>query len=936
MRQIPRCIPRSIPRSVPLALRLVAAAAAAATASFSAQALILADGNTHAWPADLPIGPGDTDLGNNGLFVGDGGPGSLLADGGSWLRSGSLLIGAGASGNGNGSTLISGSGTRVELTGDGFAPGVVNRLGVGEWGRGELTVADGALLDGRANASACLGEAHWCNNFVANAAGSDGSFTVTGSGSRAQFLRGFYVGGVAVFRPPVDSFTFGTPGASSTGRVQVLAGGELVTDWATLGLAPNTASATGAERSFAQATIDGAGSLWRVTGGTLEPERYARWDTATHTNAWAQVDISNGGELRIEGDGRRYTVVNLSSGGGRTEMRIAGSGSRLHFEGESGVLQVANSGGASASLRLQDGALADGMFYLAVGRNGGTGTLELDGGSTLLRVDGSASAEARGSGGNAAAYVHLGRDGGNGRVSLRNGARLEVLNTSSTVYGTGMTLGVGAASAGTLEILDGAQVLLRTSSVAPGSSTEAWNPELKVGREGSGRLLIAGGGQLHLEGGAASTPDFGRGTALLIGGDYSWAPGGGTGLATVEGSGSLLQVGGADALVGIGYGPQAMGRLTLRDGGRLQSTILVAGEGGGTGVLSLQGASLALAGHHSGGLQSGAALVVGTGMGSVGHFSASDGSLITVSNPGSGGGGVTIGGTRSTAGGDGTMTLQASTLRLDIAGDIGAMSVGRSGSGLLRLQDAAVLDLGANALYVGRESGADGTLIASGGSTVTAGWVGVGRQRVGSADVDGGTATMVLNGASLFAQDVVIGSNGYLGGSAGAIHVSGSLVNHGIFSPGSSPGSFELDGNYVAGDGARLFLEVAYENGSFQTDLVRFGQGLALGSSRIEFRFLGDADPNAFQASGGFALASFLQQADGSGGWTVPDAALFDAVQFRARADAYIFTSFSFDAVDGAVFTAIPVPEPGSWWLWLAGLGPLAARLRRQGRPAAT
>jgi hypothetical protein len=277
-----------------------------------------------------------------------------------------------------------------------------------------------------------------------------------------------------------------------------------------------------------------------------------------------------------------------------------------------------------------------------------------------------------------------------------------------------------------------------------------------------------------------------------------------------------------------------------------------------------------------------------------------------------------------------------SSITVTAAPGLGAFTVGRQGSGLLRMSGSSSIDIGDGRFYVAREVGSDGTVIATGGSVIDAGWVGVGRNRLADGStVDGGTGTMVLNGATLNVDgDVVIGTNGFLGGNAGSINVSGSVVNYGIFSPGNSPGVFTINGNFASGAGSRLILEVASDGaGGFLTDLVQFGGAVDLAGMGVEFRFLGDANPNAFQSAGGFVIDTFLRQTDGQGGWVGIPSAAFGQVNFAARADEWIFTSFSFTADGGAVFTAVPVPEPGTWLLMMGGLAAIAGWRRRQ--PAA-
>ena len=110
-----------------------------------------------------------------------------------------------------------------------------------------------------------------------------------------------------------------------------------------------------------------------------------------------------------------------------------------------------------------------------------------------------------------------------------------------------------------------------------------------------------------------------------------------------------------------------------------------------------------------------------------------------------------------------------------------------------------------------------------------------------------------------------------------------------------------------------------------------FSEAAALdfGTVQVEFRFLGDTDPNGFQASGGFDIDTFLARQTASGNVAL-NPALLSTATFTALADAYAFTSFTFSAVTGATFTAVPVPEPGSWALMPAGVAAMFVRVRRQ------
>lgn len=912
--------------------RLRLLAIAAATICGPAVAGVGTTGSILVAPDGAPIGPGDTDVGNSGIVVGWEADGSLTVDGGSLLKAGALINALNAPWV-TGTTLVTGNGSRIELNGDPIANNWLNRLEVAGWGRGSLTVADGASLDTTVNPAACAGNAY-CSTYVGNFAGADATLRVTGAGSNVSLLRTMYVGGVSVFAPPMASFTAGTPGGSTTGRVYVDSGATLRTDRAELGLGPGGTSFTGRERSFAETVVSGAGSLWRVTGGSIASDNmYAYVGTAGHGNAWATLTVQDGATMRFEGDGNGYIALNLTTGGGRTDALVTGTGSKIEFAAESGALNVGRALG-SATLELRDGGTVSNVFYTSVGRDGSFGTLTIDGPASLYSANGTATAAAAGSA--QVAVFDIGRGGGHGVVNVAGGGRLEVTATTAKTNGPQLNVGRDAASAGTLNIAgNGSTVLVSAASVAPGSSGEAFNPFVRIGRDGSGTLDISGGGKLLVEGHALSTVTDTRRTSVFIGGAGD-AIIGGKGTATIAGPGSELRVSGSDAYIGIGHGPQAVGNLMLSNQASIGATVLGVGNFGATGVVRVDNASINLDGQYTGSGQFGAALVIGAGAGATGNVNLSNGSMIRISNTtpsGNTGGGMSIGGSASLSGGDGTLTMSASSLTLDMPNNNGGLNVGRSGSGLLRMSNGSTMDLGGNSLFVGRLSGADGTLLATSGSTINAGFVGVGATRSDGMLVNGGTATMVLNGATLNAQDVFIGSNGYLGGSAGAINASGTILNHGIFSPGSSPGMFTINGNYTAGAGSRLILEVESDgHGGFMTDEVRFGDGsmVDLASMAIEFRFLGATDPTTFQDTGMFEIATFMRQSDGSGGWTGLADSLYDGVTFSAISDAYIFTSFTFSAADGATFTVTPVPEPGTWLLMGLGLAALAVRARRR------
>ena len=343
-------------------------------------------------------------------------------------------------------------------------------------------VADGATLDGRANSADCLLGAKWCHNFIGNAAGSEATLTISGAGSNASFLRAFVVGGLAVFRPPIENFTFGAPGGSTRASVNVLAGGSLTTDGAQIGVGPGGSSPQGNERSFADATISGANSVWRLTGGTLENSG-AFVSTATHRNAWATLTISDGGKLWFDGRAGFTNGINFSTGGGRSDVLVSGAGSQMFFTGDAGLMQVGRSNG-NANLSVLTGGAINGVWYMSVGRDGSSGDMLIDGANSMVRVNGTSSAAANSSN-SAPGFVDIGRNG-TGKLTVSNGGQLLVEANQGLTNGTGMNLGRDAASSGTLNIIGaGSVVSFSSQSVLPGGgAAEAFNPFVGVGRDG--------------------------------------------------------------------------------------------------------------------------------------------------------------------------------------------------------------------------------------------------------------------------------------------------------------------------------------------------------------------------------------------------------------------------------------------------------------------
>ena len=939
-----------MPNIPPRALRL-SALAAAVLAGVTAHAAVTTVGNVGTGPVPAVLGPGDTALPDTVAWVGTGGSGngvgSLVVDNGSFLSLAGLSFGTGGTGNGTG--VFTGPGTQVQLLGSGTG-NQTERLRVGDWGNGQLTVSGGALLSTRGNQAPCLLAFHYCDSFVGGAAGDNASLNISGVGTQVLIGQNLFIAQPGLAVQGLDGHTYGNPGATTRGTVNVTGGALLSTDRAQVGPRHWSTNATGFERNFAEVNISGAGSRWVVTGGQTVlnqatgevGEGGASIVTANDTNAWATLNVSNGGVIEIQGTSNVYNYINLTNGaggrsglaGGRTDMVVTGTGSQVLFSSQGGVLQVGRSRG-TANLLVADGGVVDGAWYLSVGRDASNGQLTIDGPGSLVRVNGTVTAAASGTA--ASAFVDIGRSG-TGVVTVSGGGSLQVQTSEGLAGGIGMQLGRDVASSGTLNISGAGSLvqLASTSSLPGGGAGETSNPYVRIGRDGNGVLNISGGGKLVLDGGAVSTLADRRSTNLYIGGNSDNAVGG-KGVATVTGAGSEIRLTGGDTFIGVGIGPQSSGQLNVLDQASVSGIGMNVGRSGGVGVLKIDNASLSFSGQQTAGNQSGAFLVIGNG-GGIGVASIDHGSVVTLTNAGTSGANLALGGTAggfaAYPGGDGSLTLAGgSRIHIVAAPGLAGMQVGREGSALVRVRGASSIDLGDGNLVIARNSGSDGTVIVSERSSITAGWVGVGARKIDTGNADGGTGTFVLVNSTLNANQILIGTNGFLGGTG---TINGMVTNRGIFAPGNSPGRLEINGGFVAEAGSRLILEVEADGqGGFKTDELVFnaGQPLDLSTLKVEFRFLGATDPNAFQASGRFGTDTFFQlkAADGSIGGLTPT--LFASASFSASAAAYTISNFSFSAADGAQFSAQPVPEPGTNALLLAALATLGwlVRRRRQG-----
>lgn len=907
--------------TVPRRLAVTTAVVALLTTPVVSQALVVFTGSGFTQPGS--VSGHDLQWVGNGL----GTPGSLQVSAGSTPIFGALMLGWNQA---DGQALIEGVGTSLTLDHNG------NRLSVGHWGTAELMVSNGAKLLADGNDANCNGG---CGGSMGSFAGTTSELVIRDAGSEVRLRDSFTMSAGSVN----TANGWGTEGGHTATRLSVLDGGQFFSAGGGSGAGNNNRPG---ESSSARILVSGAGARWTLGAGsnTIAANRGPFFSLSTSANNQSFLDVVAGGEMVFNGNASAFSGINAGLNGGSARINVSGVGSKMQFNGESGVLQVARSAGAQSSMVVKDGGAVLGLYYASIGRDGGTGSLLVDGAGSLLALTGTTNA-ATNAGTASVASLDIGRAAGaNGSVTVSNGGRIEI--TATAARSNGPSLNVGTRSnaettvgTGVLNISgSNAVVQLSAASVlAGGGVAEAINPTVNIGRFGTGALNITGGGKLLLQGDAVSTVAASRSTVIRIGGAGDGASGG-TGVALLSGLGSEIALSGSDAFFAVGQGAGAIGSLTVADQAVLRGTVIAVGRSGGVGTLAVSGGSVLLSGQHTGNNLSGAGISVGAG-GGTGVLTMANNALLRIDNAaGNVSAGMSIGGSNIFPGGQGIVTL-ASGSRIEVASPagLGGITVGREGVGQLSMS-ASSIDVGATgAVILGRNAGSVGGLLMAGNSTLAAQYVGVGRLRNsdGSTTVNGGVASLIVNsGSVLTAQTVEIGSAGYLGGTGSIV---GNVINHGTFNPGNSPGVFTIDGDFTAAAGSKLVLEVESDGaGGFVTDKLIFGSYHVVDLSHlaVEFRFLGDTNPNDFKAQQLFDVDTFFRVQVAGGGTADLAPAAFSSATFSAQADGYAISQFNFSAANGADFTAVPVPEPGTGLMLAAGLVVVGGVLRRRRLPA--
>jgi T5SS/PEP-CTERM-associated repeat protein len=632
-------------------------------------------------------------------YIGRTSNGSLLIDLDSDIRSSSAHLGFNA--GITGTVTVHGAGST--WTNSGIS------LNVGNSGSGTLNIEAG-------------GEVGSTTGYLGRYAGSSGTATVTGVGSKWTNNGFFYVGN------------------SGSGTLNIEAGGQVNSTSGDLGY---NAGANGT------ATVTGAGSKWTNNGffyvgnsggGTLDIQAGGQ---VTNTTGYVGHNTGSSGTVNVSGAGSKWTnsstlyVGNLGSG----TLNIEAGGELSNFRGNLGF---ATAGNGTVTVTGADSKWINDEF-LYVGHSG-SGTLNIATGGEVGNTTGYVgfNAGSRGTatiaGGGSkwinSSVLHVGWSG-EGALKIEAGAEVSNttgylgLNTGSsgtaTVTGAGSTwnnsgpLYVGHAGSGTLTVTDGGLVAATTLYTSMGN--------------------LAGNGTINARGavldadlvfdaarGLQQSIPFGTGGTLNLNLD-------GTGDLGVghSGSGTLLIAEGV-TVTGVS------GHLGFRPGSSGMATVA------GAGSRWTNSADLDVGNFGNGSLRIEAGGQVNTRSGYVGDKTGSNG---TATVTGAGSKWTNTAAFYVGLAGSGTLSIEAGG---EVNNASGILGFGNGSSGTATVTGAGSKWTNSDSLFVGQRG--NGTLIVADGGQVTA------TTLYASLSNLGGNGTIAVSGAVLDADLVFDAARG--------------------------------------------------------------------------------------------------------------------------------------------------------------------------------
>ncbi len=764
---------------------------------------------------------------------------------------------------------------------------------VGVFGTGTLNVTGGHVTNG--------------NGFVGNAAGSVGTVTVS-SGT-------WYNHGILEV------------GRSGTGTLNVTGGSVLNTHgWlgnnaGSIGTA-TVSSGTWSNSSNLYVGFNGTGTL-NVTGGSVRNaqgtvgDRSGSVGTVTvssgtwNTQNFLYVGLAGTGALNVTGGHVTTTngsILGLAAGSVGTATVSSGTWSN------GGYLYVGERG--TGTINVTGGHVTNSTGYLGV-RAGSVGTVTVssgtwaNSGNLYVGVDNGGTATLTMSGGLVSVGGALAR-GTNGTINLNAGGTLQI--------GTGGITGVLAT-----DLTNNGTLIFNRSNASTYSGTLS----------GSGAVTKQGAGTLTLSGNSTYTgPTVVTGGVLALQGAGDIAASSGVDLA----SGAALVVGSASGdrmlqmLTGSAGSFVDVGPRTLTVGNATSGTFAGGIFGSGGGLTKAGSGALTLSGSNSFTGQttvSAGTLILGSGdaLAPTAAVVVNSGATLQAEQP------IRIGYLDSSGTVIGGGNLSA-TLTVTRSGNIGGIADGTDSQGTFA---AGVAKLGAGTstvnaanTYTGLTWVREGTLamglsnaftvasdltVDSGATFDRAGF----SQTVTNAVVNGGVGNSSAGG--------LLTVTGTLSGSGS---VNGATLVNGVHAPGNSPGIQTFNGDLTYAVGAAVEWELASNTTgdpgtNYDQIALPTGNLLFSGSTTLDLSFDGAGSTVAWSDPFWDSDRAWMVYDLGTGTTTGFASLLLGGSLLDSLGNALLETrgAFSTSLVGQDVFlsyTAVPIPEPSSYAMALAGL----------------
>jgi T5SS/PEP-CTERM-associated repeat protein len=597
----------------------------------------------------------------------------------------------------------------------------------------------------------------------------------------------------------------GTMAAGGNGTVVVDGFASKLNSTTTTSVGVDGASGSLTYRNAAQGALTTAGTVYigdtsnSSTVGTLNVESNADLDVG-NLNIGTAATGSATGVVNVQGTGSTLDILGSiltvgSAAGGSGAINIGTTSSGAVFTTGTGLFTINATGTVNVGSSTTAGTLnANGNVALnTAGGMGGTGAvINVNGAGSIFTQSGTTTLTV-GHASSGTAAINIGTVFGGSGAIFTTGTELITINKTGTVN-VGSNLSTGTLNAmGDVSIVGGKLYVAEGSTFAMASGKT---------------MTIQNSGTFGTHGIYSADAPY-----TVTGADSIWYNSGELHVGST-GTGSLRIEAGGDVANYSEYGHNYYGRVGANAGSN--GTVTVNGAGSTWGNNSLY-----------------------VGFDGTGTLRIEDGGKVSNYYFGIPDNYGVIG---ANAGSNGTVTVTGAGSSWT---NIGSFYVGAAGTGTLAIEAGGAVSN--NLGYVGYVAGGDGTVTVTGaGST----WTNSGNLYVG---LGGAGSLTVSDGGTVQAANLIVGALGEVHGDG---NIVGDVQSGGLVSPGASPGTLHINGNYTQAAAGKLLMEMAgtTPGTQFDTLAVTGGSATLAGTLDVDLLSFTPAPGNAFQiisASGG-------------------------------------------------------------------------------------